>query len=65
MMKKMDKKNITFYKKFILQTKTLSDGGMSIDEKMSKGNPPDIELAFAVGFWVCLFGILIPLWFLW
>jgi len=27
-MKKMDKKNITFYKKFILQTKTLSDGGM-------------------------------------
>jgi len=27
-MKKMDKKNITFYKKFILQTKTLSDGGI-------------------------------------
>ncbi len=25
----MDKKNITFYKKFILQTKTLNDGGVS------------------------------------
>jgi len=24
----MDKKYITFYKKFILQTKTLSDGGV-------------------------------------
>jgi len=24
----MDKKNINFYKKFILQTKTLSDGGV-------------------------------------
>lgn len=40
-------------------------GGMSIDEKMSKGNPPDVELAFALGFWVCLFGVFIPLWFLW
>jgi len=27
-MKKMDKKYITFYKKFILQTKTLSDSGV-------------------------------------
>jgi len=28
MIKKMDKKYTTFYKKFILQTKTLSDGGI-------------------------------------
>ena len=26
----MDKKYITFYKKFILQTKTLSDGGIDL-----------------------------------
>jgi len=27
----MDKKYITFYKKFILQTKTLSDGGVVLN----------------------------------
>ena len=34
MMKKMDKKYITFYKKFILQTKTLNDGGVSSNSEL-------------------------------
>jgi len=31
----MDKKYITFYKKFILQTKTLSDGGVIHNSKLN------------------------------
>ena len=34
----MDKKYITFYKKFILQTKTLSDGGINKDLGLIKTN---------------------------
>jgi len=30
----MDKKYITFYKKFILQTKTLNDGGVSLNREL-------------------------------
>ena len=30
----MDKKYITFYKKFILQTKTLSDRGVSLNSEL-------------------------------
>ena len=33
----MDKKYITFYKKFILQTKTLNDGGVEKDGALMKG----------------------------
>ena len=32
----MDKKYITFYKKFILQTKTLSDGGVEQNRELKK-----------------------------
>ena len=34
----MDKKYITFYKKFILQTKTLSDGGVSWNSDLKGEN---------------------------
>jgi len=32
----MDKKYITFYKKFILLTKTLSDGGVSSNSELKE-----------------------------
>ena len=35
----MEEKYITFYKKFILQTKTLSDGGVVSNSDLKKGNP--------------------------
>ena len=34
----MDKKYITFYKKFILQTKTLSDGGVILNSDLEVEN---------------------------
>jgi len=34
----MDKKYITFYKKFILQTKTLSDGRVEQSQHLVRGN---------------------------
>jgi len=34
----MNKKYIDFYKKFILQTKTLSDGGVILNNVFKRGN---------------------------
>ncbi len=34
----MDKKYITFYKKFILQTKTLNDGGVILNSDLEVEN---------------------------
>ena len=34
----MNKKYIDFYKKFILQTKTLSDGGVILNNVLKRGN---------------------------
>ena len=35
---KMNIKNITFYEKFILQTKTVSDGGVEQNRELGKIN---------------------------
>tara|TARA_Y100001970_G_scaffold158587_1_gene193916 strand:+ start:1131 stop:1244 length:114 start_codon:yes stop_codon:yes gene_type:complete len=37
----MDKKYITFYEKFILQTKTLSDGGVDLNGDLKRNNYED------------------------
>lgn len=34
----MDKKNITFYKKFILQTKTLNDSRVDLNSALKRKN---------------------------